>query len=276
MNVEVYRLTSFSKEMHGGNEAGVVLDADTLNEKEMLKIAKEVGYSETAFVSKSDKADFKVRFFTPTNEVSLCGHATIATFNLLRDKKIITTGNYTQETKAGILKLDVKEDIVFMEQNAPVYGQVIEPLEFVNCFYNKDYINQELPIIILSTGMKEIFLPVNSVKILNNLTPNFDEIIKISKKYDVIGIHVFSVTKDQADAYSRNFAPIVGINEESATGTSNGALGCYFNKYVNTSKSEFILRQGYSMNKPSEIITKLEIQNKNIILVWVGGSAKII
>lgn len=276
MDVVVYRLTSFPKEIHGGNEAGVVLDADTLNEKEMLKIAKEVGYSETAFVSKSDKADFKVRFFTPTIEVSLCGHATIATFNLLRDKKIITIGNYTQETKAGILKLDVKEDIVFMEQNAPVYGQVIEPLEFINCFYNKDYINQELPIIILSTGMKEIFLPVNSVKILNNLTPNIDEIIKISKKYDVIGIHVFSVTKDQADAYGRNFAPIVGINEESATGTSNGALGCYLNKYVNTDKSEFILRQGYSMNKPSEIITKLEIQNKNIDLVWVGGIAKII
>ncbi len=105
---------------------------------------------------------------------------------------------------------------------------------------------------------------------------NIDEIIKISKKYDVIGIHVFAVTKDQADAYGRNFAPIVGINEESATGTSNGALGCYLNKYVNTGKSEFILRQGYSMDKPSEIITKLVIQNRNIELVWVGGTAKII
>ena len=276
MDVVVNRLTSFPKEKYGGNEAGVVLDADKLNEREMLKIAKEVGYSETAFVSKSEKADFKVRFFTPTNEVSLCGHATIATFNLLRDKNIISPGIYTQETKAGILKLDVKEDIVFMEQNLPVYGQVIEPVEFINCFYNKDYINQELPIIILSTGMKEIFLPVNSVKILNNLTPNIDEIINISKKYDVIGIHVFAVTKDNADAYGRNFAPIVGIKEESATGTSNGALGCYLNKYVNTGKSEFILRQGYSMDKPSEIITKLKIQNRNIELVWVGGTAKII
>lgn len=276
MDLTVYKLSSFPKEDHGGNEAGVVLDADSLKDKEMLKIAKEVGFSETAFVSNSNVADFKVRFFTPVNEVSLCGHATIATFNLLRDKEIISPGIYTQETKAGILKLDVKEDIVFMEQNSPVYGQVIEAIEFNNCFYNDDYINQELPIVILSTGMREIFLPINSVKKLNNLTPNFEEIIKLSKKYDVIGIHVFSVTKDKADAYGRNFAPIVGINEESATGTSNGALGCYLNKYVNPSKSEFILRQGYSMNKPSEIITKLQIQNRMIDTVWVGGTAKII
>lgn len=276
MDLTVFRLTSFQKDDNGGNEAGVVLDADLLKDKEMLKISKEIGYSETAFVSKSKVADFKVRFFTPLNEVSLCGHATIATFNLLRDKGLIKQGIYTQETKAGILKLDVKEDIVFMEQNPPVYGQVIEAIELDNCFYNVDYINQELPIVILSTGIREIFLPVNSIKKLNNLTPNLEEIIKLSKKFDVIGIHVFAISNDEADAYGRNFAPVVGINEESATGTSNGALGCYLNKYVNPNKSEFILRQGYSMNKPSEIITKLQIQNRMIDTVWVGGTARII
>jgi PhzF family phenazine biosynthesis protein len=276
MNIHVYKLTSFPKESLGGNEAGVVLNTDALTKKQMLKIANEVGFSETAFVSESNVADFKVRFFTPINEVSLCGHATIATFNLLRDKDIIKPGIYTQETKAGILRLDVKEDIVFMEQNPPVYGQIIDPLEISNCFYNEDYINQELPIVVLSTGMKEIFLPVSSVKILNNLIPNIDKIIRLSKKFDVIGIHVFSVENNETDAYGRNFAPLVGINEESATGTSNGALGCYLNKYVNPIKSEFILRQGYSMNKPSEIITKIQKQNGEIATVFVGGNAILI
>ena len=276
MDLHIYKLTSFPKVSYGGNEAGVVLGADLLNDKEMLKIASDVGFSETAFVSKSEVADYKVRFFTPIEEVSLCGHATIATFNLLRDEGLIKPGIYSQETKAGVLKLDVKENIVFMEQNNPIYGQIIEPVEVSNCFYNDEYVNMKLPIVILSTGMREIFLPINSVKKLNNLTPNIEEIIKLSNKYNVIGIHAFSVTKDEVDAYGRNFAPIVGIDEESATGTSNGALGCYLNKYVNTSKKEFILRQGYSMNKPSEIITKLVIQNGNINTVWVGGSAKII
>lgn len=276
MGLFIYKLTSFPKENDGGNEAGVVLDADFLTDKEMLKIASDVGFSETAFVSKSNKADFKVRFFTPTKEVSLCGHATIAAFNLLRDKGIIKKGIYTQETKVGILKLNVKKEIVFMEQNAPDYGNYIEALDLNKCFYNTDYINQELPIQILSTGMREIFLPIKTVDVLNSLEPNIEEIVKVSNKYNIIGIHAFSLSNDLADAYGRNFAPVVGINEESATGTSNGALGCYLNKYVYNDKTEFILRQGYSMAKPSEIITKLLIKDKKINSVWVGGSAKII
>jgi len=95
----IYRVTAFSDSAHGGNLAGVVLDADSLSEEQMLKIAKEVGYSETAFVMKSTKADFKVRFFTPTDEVDLCGHATIATFNLLRDLGAITVGDYTKKQR---------------------------------------------------------------------------------------------------------------------------------------------------------------------------------
>jgi len=276
MGLDVYKLTSFPKESYGGNEAGVVLDADFLSDKQMLKIASDIGFSETAFVSKSKVADFRVRFFTPTNEVPLCGHATIATFNLLRDKSIINNGFYTQETNAGILKLDVKQSMVYMEQNTPIYGEVIDFSDISKCFFNFDYINQELPTVILSTGMREIFLPIVSNLELNNLIPNFEEIIKISKKYNVIGIHAFSLSEGVIDAYGRNFAPLVGIDEESATGTSNGALGCYLNKYVNHDKTEFTLRQGYSMNKPSEIVTKLDIKNNKISSVWVGGSAKIL
>jgi PhzF family phenazine biosynthesis protein len=276
MGLNIYKLTSFPKENHGGNEAGVVLEADNLSDIEMLEIAKNIGFSETAFVSESKKADFKVRFFTPTSEVSLCGHATIATFNLLRDKGLINNGMYSQETKAGILSLDIGKDLVFMEQNAPEYGEVIDRVNLLSCFNNTDYINTELPIIILSTGMREIFLPVRSVNELNSLAPNIEEIIRISKKYNVIGIHAFSLSNEEADAYGRNFAPLVGIDEESATGTSNGALGCYLYKYLEKKKTEFILRQGYSMNKPSEIITKLTIKENKINSVWVGGTAKII
>lgn len=109
-------MRAFAKTEKGGNPAGVVFDADGLSESSMKEIASEVGYSETAFVMKSHMADFRVRFFTPIEEVDLCGHATIAAFNLMRDEKIILPGNYTQETKAGVLKLRVYENTVFMEQ----------------------------------------------------------------------------------------------------------------------------------------------------------------
>ncbi|MFK5883016.1 MAG: PhzF family phenazine biosynthesis protein [Candidatus Izemoplasma sp.] len=271
---EIYKLSAFLKTEYGGNKAGVVLNADELTEKEMFNIASNLGYSETAFILKSDIADFKLRFFTPLVEVDLCGHATIAAFNLLKIKDIVRKGTYYQETKAGVLRIDIEKDQVFMEQNLPIFGENIASDEVSKCFNNANYINNRLPISVVSTAIKEIFLPVKSIEELNNLKPNFDEIIKISKKYNVIGIHAFALDTS-VDAYGRNFAPIVGINEESATGTSSGALSCYLYKNYKQ-KEEYTLRQGYSMNQPSEIHIRLKIREGNIYKVFVGGTAKII
>ncbi|MDY0138536.1 MAG: PhzF family phenazine biosynthesis protein [Candidatus Izemoplasmatales bacterium] len=270
----LYRLAAFPKKINGGNKAGVYLEADQLKVEDMQRIAKEVNYSETAFVSKSEIADFKVRFFTPTNEVDLCGHATIATFNLLKNLKLINEGIYTQETKAGILKLDVQDDFVFMEQPKPVFSEFVDLNELVECFTNLK-ISKNFKPQVISTGIKEIFLPVEDISTLNNLNPYFDKMISLAKKHNAIGIHAFCIDND-CDAYGRNFAPVVGIEEESATGTSNGALACYLFKYYKN-KHNFILRQGYSMNQPSEIVVNLETDSlDNISKVWVGGKANII
>lgn len=272
--MNIYKLRAFPKTEDGGNKAGVVLQSDNLKTSEMQFIAEEIGYSETAFVSMSRIADFKVRFFTPTNEVNLCGHATIATFNLMRDLGVIIPGMYTQETKAGILKIRVKENEVYMQQNLPMFSKPMKKQDVMKCFINLDFMSDELPIVIGSTGLREIFLPVKSVGHLNNLKPFYKEIMLASMKFNVIGIHAFALG-DDCDAYGRNFAPIVGIKEESATGTSNGALGCYLAKF-NFPQESFTLRQGYSMNQPSEIYTNLTLKGKNIVDVWVGGTAKII
>lgn len=273
MGITLYKVAAFTLDNKGGNIAGVVLDADSLTALEMQKIAFDAGYSETAFVSKSTLADFKVRFFTPTDEVDLCGHATIATFSTLKQKGIIDAGLYTQETKAGVLTLDVQDDIVFMQQKNPVYYKELNRSEVTACFSSLE-LDDRFPIIIMSTGVKEIFLPVSSRQVLDNLLPNINKITNISEKYGVIGIHVFTID-GAMDAYSRNFAPLVGIDEESATGTSNGALSCYLYKYHNK-KKDYTLRQGYSMNLPSEIIGKLEITNDVISGVYVGGKATIL
>lgn len=272
----IYRVTAFSDDINGGNPAGVVLDADSFTEAQMLKISKEVGYSETAFVMKSTIADFKVRFFTPVDEVDLCGHATVATFNLLRDLGIITIGDYTQETKAGVLKLQIYDKYIYMEQNSPKYYEVIDKKEIEGCFESqfKDYIS-DMPIQIVSTGIKDIMLPVKDLEVLLNLHPNSDLIDAISRKYDVVGIHAFCLdTLHGGEAHARNFAPRYGIDEESATGTSNGALACYLMKYLeNEFNGNFDIEQGYSMKRPSKIIAKLKFNDDEIVEVYVGGSA---
>lgn len=268
--MKIYELTAFPKTEFGGNKAGVVLNTTGLSDEDMIKTAKKLGYSETAFVFDSEVADFKVRFFTPYHEVDLCGHATIATFNLLRNLKIIKPGKYTQETKAGVLKLDVQKDFVYMEQSKPQFYNEVPLKEIEQCFDIKHFVHEKYPIIIGSTGLKEIFVPIVDTMTLNALNPLKEEILELSIKYQVIGIHLFALC-DECDAYCRNFAPIVGIDEESATGTSNRVLGAYFHKYI-TKKEQYTFRQGYSMNQPSEI--KVIVKGDKEISVWVGGSAK--
>lgn len=279
MTSMIYKATAFSTDINGGNLAGVVLDADLLNEDQMLNIAQKIGYSETAFVMKSNKADFKLRFFTPVDEVDLCGHATVATFNLLRDLNIIDTGDYTQETKAGILKIKVQEKSIYMEQNTPQYFELLNKKELENCFQssNKNYID-DMPIQIVSTGLKDIMLPVKNLETLIELKPNLDEIERLSKKYNAVGIHAFSLdTINDHEAHTRNFAPRYGINEESATGTSNGALACYLMNYLgNNFDGNFTIEQGYSMDRPSKIKVQLKYDGDNIKKVYVGGRAAII
>jgi len=271
-----YKVSAFDFNKKGGNPAGVILEADKLSEQEMLAIAKDIGYSETAFVMKSDKADFKVRFFTPVDEVDLCGHATIGTFNLLREIGSLVPGEYSQETKAGILKLQIFNDYVLMEQTLPEYLEFINPKELMHCFISdEENIYGELPIQIVSTGLKDIIVHVKDLHSLISMKPNFEEIHRISKLYDVVGIHAFCFeTYNESDLHVRNFAPRFGIDEESATGTANGALCCYLQKYFpEFKKEEYIIEQGYSMNEPSQIKVRINAEDDVIKDVYVGGSA---
>jgi PhzF family phenazine biosynthesis protein len=279
MKVKAYTLNSFAKCIEGGNPAGVVLNADDLSEDSMKKIAGIIGFSETAFVMKSGLADFKVRFFTPNEEVDICGHATIGTFSTLLSKRLIKPGKYFQETKAGILSVELKEDSsIMMNQNAPSYHQTISKEEIadsLNITINE--MIEELPVQIVSTGLRDILIPIKNIDMVNAIKPNFEKVSEISSKYNTIGYHIFALESlNDSNAYCRNFAPLYGIPEESATGTSNGALACYLFKYdkiKSDNANHIIIEQGYSMEKPSEIIVALRTEGEDVIEVKVGGKA---
>lgn len=279
MKLKVYTVNAFAKSADGGNPAGVVMNADPLSENDMKKVSKIIGFSETAFVMKSDCADFKVRFFTPNSEVDLCGHATIGTYHTLLSEGYIKPGNYSQETKAGILNISINKDaLIMMNQTVPTFYDII-PKEEIAASLNLtlNQIEETLPVQIVSTGLKDILVPIKNMKILDSMKPNFKKIEQISRKYNVIGYHAFTLeTRCGSNAHCRNFAPLYDIPEESATGTSSGALGCYLYKYgkINLTQCQnIIFEQGYSMKKPSEIIVSLNIKDRKIVEVKVGGRA---
>ena len=211
--VRVYVASAFSKNEKGGNKAGVLIDDYNLSIKQKMKVAEMLGYSETAFISKSDKADFKLEYFTPVEEVPLCGHATIATFVVLNNLKKLKKSLYKIETKSGILNIQIQDDIILMQQNLPNYYNIIDKSEVEDCI-DIEVLNTNYPIQIVSTGLKDILVPINSRESLKKLEPNFEEMKKISKEKDVIGMHLFTLgNTDELTAVCRNFAPLYGIDE---------------------------------------------------------------
>ncbi|WP_194542704.1 PhzF family phenazine biosynthesis protein [Paenibacillus sp. JZ16] len=281
MNVEVYTLNAFAKGERGGNPAGVVLeDGLSLDAAEMQLIAKELGFSETAFMEKSLLADYKIRYLTPASEVDLCGHATIAAFGLMHSLGLAKEGtSYTIETKAGILDVAISsEGFVYLSQVLPHFLERISCEEIAPSLgMDAEDLESGLPIQIVSTGLRDILIPIRSRKLLNEVKPNFDAITAISEKYDVVGYHLFTLdTPDDAAAECRNFAPLYDIPEESATGTSNGALLSYLYQHGQRSLREVEnvkFRQGYSMDCPSEIKVGLRLSDSGEInQVRVGGA----
>lgn len=276
--MQVYTLQAFAKNSKGGNPAGVVLVADSLTDAEMQRIAHQVGMSETAFVSSSKVADYKVRFFTPMKEVDLCGHATIATFYLMRFINIIKKGTYTQETKAGVLRIEVDMYSVAMEQPSPIFAETIDKKAIAKSLnIAESEIRDDLPIQIVSTGLRDILVPIKTLEGLQAIRPNFDKVRKLSEKYNTAGYHLFTLEtlKAEATAHCRNLAPLLGVNEEAATGSASGALGCYLLHHgVIASPSKLRFEQGHCMNAPSEILVEVKQDEQGKISVMVGGIAE--
>src|SRR3989344_6741754 len=248
---KVFTLNSFTDQRKGGNPAGVVLNADALSTKQMQKIAKKVGFSETAFVCSSKKADFKLRFFTPLKEVDLCGHATIASFYLLSKMRKIRLGNYFQETKAGVLKISVeKGGKVFMHQNLPKFFPGIPKNEIVDSLnISEKTILTNPPNQIVSTGERDVFVGVRNLKTLLSLKPNFEKIKKASRKHKIVGFHVFNLQNKGLVVSCRDFAPLFGIREDPATGIATGALACYLFAHKKITKKQaknLVFEQGRS------------------------------
>ena len=269
--VDVYVAVAFSKDAKGGNKAGVVLGRSELTSVQKAAIAKEMGYSETAFVLDSDKADFKLQYFTPTEEVPLCGHATIAAFSTLKLLNMLDKSDCTIETEAGILNIHIKDDgLILMEQNRPAYLEVLDSDIFTGCI-ERNFIDHRFPIQIVSTGLNDVMLPVDSVEHLEQLSPDFEMIANMSKEKEVVGVHAFTMMKESdVTAICRNFAPLYGIDEESATGTANCALACYLFKYYKQ-QSQYVFEQGHNMGDISRIVVNLSYHENVIDSVFVGG-----
>ena len=288
MKVEVAIVNAFvvqgEGKAEGGNPAGVVLDADNLSAEQKLEIAKQVGLSETAFVSSSNIADFKLDFFTPTRQIAHCGHATIATFNLLSAKGLVSNSDSSKETVDGIRDVKVGAETSSMEQLKPRYEALPELQDKVLASLNLDKEQVSDEAILVNTGNSFVLVGVKDSQTLADIEPNLAQIDAISEQLDLIGYYVFTLDANSpsSDASTRMFGPRYGIVEEAGTGMAAGPLACYLYDYKSKDieglkKSSFLIEQGYAMKpaSPSLLEAQLTLDERGIKNLMVGGRARV-
>ena len=275
--MKIFVCDAFSSKIFKGNQAGVVI----LDEKEnypdkilMQNMAAELKHSETAFVKKIDDKKFKIRYFTPTEEVELCGHATISVFSTLRELKLITIGKYIAETLAGNLEIIIDKDFIWMDMSSPKIEYIFNSEEIKEIYSAFNLAPKNLIPKIVNTGLSDIIIPIENKEVLDNFIINKEKVIELSKKYKVVGTHLFTLDKNKkVTAFCRNIAPLVGIDEECATGTSNGALTHYLKDYNIISIQDInTFIQGETMGRASTILSRYKEDEKTI---QIGGNAVI-
>lgn len=287
-----YQIDSFTKEKFKGNPAGVVVNAEGLNDYQMQQIARELNNSETAFLfpPDSDDCDGIIRYFTPSTEVPICGHATIAAMYAKAIEDNLDSCVLRFKTKIGILPFEIIKNNgdyqVVMTQGtfelSPTFDKDIITKMLTALGLEDADIDENCPIQIASTGHSKVMIGIKSRAKLNILSPNFNALAELSKVINCNGYFVFTFDSDDQNnlTYGRMFAPGIGINEDPVTGNANGPLGGYLiqNKIVNFSGNEFEFngKQGEKIDRLGVIKVKVKIEDNKPALIQIKGDAVVV
>lgn len=279
MEKRIRLIDAFTDEPLAGNAAGVVPDAAGLTEDQQQAIARELAVSETAFLTDSERADRRIRYFTPTTEVDLCGHATIASHAHLFEEGVIDAGTHTLETNVGVLDIEVEPDgRVWMTQGDPriervdlAYDEVAGALGIDPAALSD--IGADLPLARASTGLPFLVVPVNFLANLGTAEPDDGAIAELCGSVDATGLYAFTfdTLEPESTLHGRMFAPLAGVSEDPVTGTASGAVGAYLRDVDAFGPSELpeemVFEQGHFLDRPGEVRVRVGEE------VRVGGNA---
>ncbi len=224
---KIYHIDAFTSEPFSGNPAAVTF-GDEFSEEQKQSIAREMNLSETAFLSKSDNATYKLQWFTPTNEVNLCGHATIASLHFLHENKLLKNGEeITFETLSGVLRCRFENGKYFMQMPLFKPGEyehdIKEVIDALNL--SEENVDPFVETVLLENG--NLYICVNNLKTLKAIKPDFNKLKDLSageKKFDAVAVYTLETIDSSSFAHIRFFAPAHGINEDPVTGSANGPL----------------------------------------------------
>lgn len=222
--MNMYLINAFTQEEFKGNPAAIIILDDDKDEKWMASLAKQLNQPITTFALKKED-HFKLRWFTPTNEINLCGHGTLGASHILWSEGYCDPKNpITYETLSGRLLADRCNGKIKL--TFPIIPATSIPiLEGMNEVLN-------VPIKAMAWANNRYIVEVENASVVYEIVPNFERM----KELDGAGVIVTTCMSEKYDIVSRYFAPKIGINEDSVTGSAHCALASYWKKHLKKNK----------------------------------------
>ncbi len=267
--VEVEIVAAFTRDGAGGNLAGVVLDAESLEHEERQRVATAVDLSETAFVEAKGAGVFAVAFYTRNRRIADCGHATVATFGLLARRGAIPGGHAVKRLPGGDQAMRIEGEHVFMEQ-ARATVRPYASAEEVAPLLGLAPADVLAPPVLTENSVRFVHVSTSRAA-LARIAPDHAAIAAFTDPPDAIGLYVTAPGEDGYAATARMFGAGYGIPEEAATGLGAGSFGALLAGAA--PRGEYRVEQGAigPEPSPSELLVRVEPER-----VVVGGTTALL
>jgi len=254
------QISAFSYNNFGGNPAGVVICDDFPSDSDMLNTAKEIGYSETAFLKKMDEG-WRIRYFAPELKIPFCGHATIASTAVLGEN--FGEGNYKLYLNEGEIDVSVcKSDkgIYTSTLQSPKTHSQVAPEIYVEEILNelnltKKDVNLSFPIRFAFAGAKHIVIVLKEHTKLKAMHYDFESLKNVMDTENLTTVSL--LWQESSDLFhARNPFPTGGIYEDAATGAAAAALAGYLRDIKYSGNNTFKIIQGEDMGCTSHLLVE--------------------
>ena len=278
-----YIVDVFAEEKFAGNQLAVFTDVKDLSDEQMQRIAHEMHYSETTFITSETPRNggYDVRIFTPETEIPFAGHPTLGTAFVIQQSIVKTlVPQILLNLKVGQIPVSIyyrndDPDLLWMRQVPPIFGKTFSPEQLSQVLnLPVTQIDRDTPIQEVSTGLPVIIVPLRTLAAVKQVEVSKEKYFKLITNTQAKAILIFApqTYNEENDLNVRFFADYYGIPEDPATGSGNGCLAGYLVKYRYFGKDQIDLKveQGYEIKRPSLLRLKAKRGNGQID-VAVGG-----
>jgi len=259
-----------------GNQLCVVPEPVALETDQMQAVAKEIGFSETTFVSEAKEDRYAMRIFTPGGELPFAGHPSLGTAFVLISKGLVASPA-TQTVAAGEFRVeaDPGEGTARMRQGLPEFGPEFEDREMVAraAGLGVDDLHPSLPVQAVSTGLSHLMVPAVDRDTVARARADLPIVREVVRASGSSGYYLLAADADGAKA--RLFDADLGVVEDPATGSAAGPLGAYVVHHGVLPPGEIVISQGVEIDRPSTLVVQVA-RDGHDLTVHVGGGVAIV